>query len=127
MLANEKEIKRKYLGKSIRSFLELPDLIETQLNSYKTFLSGIENDTSDSNEEIGLKDVFETTFPIESPTGDMRLEFRSYSLDYDSIKFTELECKQKGLSYAVPLKAEIDLVFTETHEIRRKEIKWKKN
>lgn len=122
MLANEKEIKRKYLGKSIRSFLELPDLIETQLNSYKTFLSGIENDTSDSNEEIGLKDVFETTFPIESPTGDMRLEFRSYSLDYDSIKFTELECKQKGLSYAVPLKAEIDLVFTETHEIRRKEI-----
>ena len=122
MLANEKEIKRKYLGKSIRSFLELPDLIETQLNSYKTFLSGIENDTSDSNEEIGLKDVFETTFPIESPTGDMRLEFRSYSLDYDSIKFTELECKQKGLSYAVPLKAEIDLVFSETHEIRRKEI-----
>lgn len=122
MLANEKEIKRKYLGKSIRSFLELPNLIDTQLNSYKMFLSGIENDKSDSNEEIGLKDVFESAFPIESPNGDMRLEFRSYSLDYGAIKFSEMECKKKGLSYAVPIKAEIDLVFTETHEIRRKEI-----
>lgn len=122
MLANEKEIKRKYLGKSIRSFLELPDLIDTQLKSYKMFLSGIENDKSDSNEEIGLNDVFESAFPIESPNGDMRLEFRNYSLDYDAIKFSELECKKKGLSYAVPIKAEIDLVFTETHEIRRKEI-----
>lgn len=85
MIAKEKDIKRKYLGKDIKSFLELPNLIETQLNSYKTFLAGMENDKSDTTETIGLKDVFETTFPIESPNGDMSLQFRNYSLDYNSI------------------------------------------
>lgn len=122
MIAKEKDIKRKYLGKDIKSFLELPNLIETQLNSYKTFLAGMENDKSDTTETIGLKDVFETTFPIESPNGDMSLQFRNYSLDYNSIRYSEFECKQKGLSYAVPLKAEIDLFFNATKEIRRKEI-----
>lgn len=122
MLANEKEIKRMYLGKKIKSFLDLPDLIETQIKSYDMFLNGIKNDKSDSAEETGLKDVFTTTFPIESPNGDMSLQFRSYSLDYDAIKFDELECKKKGVTYAVPLKAEIDLFFTETREIRRKDI-----
>ena len=122
MLANEREIKRKYLGKNIKNFLELPNLIETQLKSYKMFLSGIENDKSDSTEEAGLGDVFKTTFPIESPNGDMSLQYRKHMLDFDAIKYSEIECKQKGVTYAVPLKAEIDLYFTETKEIRRKEI-----
>lgn len=63
-----------------------------------------------------------TTFPIESPNGDMTLEYQSYTLDENDIKFSEYECKQKGLTYAIPLKAQIDLVFNQTGEIRRKSI-----
>ncbi|PIE97839.1 MAG: DNA-directed RNA polymerase subunit beta [Treponema sp.] len=122
MLANEKKVKREYLGKNIKSYVDLPDLIQTQISSYNIFLNSIKTDDSDSTEETGLEDVFKTTFPIESPNGDMTLHYRSYSLEYDSLKFSEFECKQKGLTYAVPVKAEIDLFFNETKEIRRKEI-----
>ena len=62
--------------------------------------------------------MFEATFSIESPNGDMVLQFENYT--FDECKYTEMECKDKGLTYALPLKATIDLIFTETGEIRRK-------
>ena len=52
----------------------------------------------------------------------MLLEYERYYLDEDAMKYSELECKQKGLTYAVPLKARINLVFQKTGEIRQKEI-----
>jgi len=72
--------------------------------------------------EQGLQEVFESTFPIKSPNEDMRLEFEYYTFDEDNLKVTELECKQKGLTYAVPLKARVNLVFQQTGEIRQKDI-----
>ncbi|AEZ57364.1 DNA-directed RNA polymerase subunit beta [Treponema pallidum] len=120
---------RVYVGKDVRNFMDIPDLIEIQLRSYDTFLHGARNtpsgaDTliSGTREELGLEDVFKTTFPIESSTGDMTLEYQSYSLDEKNIKFSEAECKQKGLTYAIPLKALVDLRFNNTGEIRRKDI-----
>jgi len=62
--------------------------------------------------------VFQTTFPIESPNGDMVIQYGGYT--FDEPKYTELECKEKGLTYALPLKVTVDLIFTETGEIRRK-------
>jgi DNA-directed RNA polymerase subunit beta len=59
-----------------------------------------------------------TTFPIESPNGYLVLQFEHYTFDVP--KYTEIECKEKGLTHALPLKATIDLIFTETGEIRRK-------
>ena len=38
------------------------------------------------------------------------------------LTLTEFECKQKGLTYAIPIKAKINLVFLQTGEIRQKEI-----
>jgi DNA-directed RNA polymerase subunit beta len=35
----------------------------------------------------------------------MVLEYEYYIFDEDNVKLTELECKQKGITYAVPLKA----------------------
>ncbi|MBR5096880.1 MAG: DNA-directed RNA polymerase subunit beta, partial [Treponema sp.] len=54
--------------------------------------------------------------------GDMRLDYEFYQLDFEGIKFSELECKQKGLTYAVPLKARIDLKFKESGAILQKDI-----
>jgi len=114
--------KRTYIGKDIQDVMDLPDLINIQLNSYERFL---QRDKVNKGEKLalqGLQEVFETTFPIKSPNEDMRLEFEYYTFDEDNIKVTELECKQKGLSYSVPLKARVNLAFQQTGEIRQKDI-----
>ena len=117
-----KTVNRQYIGKNIQNFMELPNLIDIQLASYEKFLRRGTHPSGTTSEEVGLEDVFRTTFPIESPNGDMTLEYQSYTLDENDIKFSEYECKQKGLTYAIPLKAQIDLVFNQTGEIRRKSI-----
>jgi DNA-directed RNA polymerase, beta subunit len=117
-----KTVNRQYIGKNIQNFMELPNLIDIQLASYEKFLRRGTHQSGNTSEEVGLEDVFRTTFPIESPNGDMTLEYQSYTLDENDIKFSEYECKQKGLTYAIPLKAQIDLVFNQTGEIRRKSI-----
>ena len=70
----------------------------------------------------GLQEAFTSIFPIESPNGDMSLEFEYYELDYANIKFSELECKKKGATYSVPLKARIDLTFLNDGHIIQKDI-----
>ena len=117
-----KTVNRQYIGKNIQNFMELPNLIDIQLASYEKFLRRGTHQSGNTSEEVGLEDVFRTTFPIESPNGDMTLEYQSYTLDENDIKFSEYECNQKGLTYAIPLKAQIDLVFNQTGEIRRKSI-----
>ena len=109
-----KSVNRQYIGKNIQNFMELPNLIDIQLASYEKFLRRGTHQSGNTSEEVGLEDVFRTTFPIESPNGDMTLEYQSYTLDENDIKFSEYECKQKGLTYAIPLKAQIDLVFNQT-------------
>ena len=72
----------------------------------------------------GLEEVFQEIFPIESPNGDMVLEFVGYSLDESGIKLTEQECKHKGLSFVIPIKAKINLVFWGTARFARKKSTW---
>lgn len=114
--------KRKYVGMEIQDVMDLPDLIDIQLNSYERFLQREKVKKGEKLGHQGLQEVFETTFPIKSPNEEMRLEFEYYTFDEDNIKVTELECKQKGLTYAVPLKARVNLAFQQTGEIRQKDI-----
>ncbi|MCL2196720.1 MAG: DNA-directed RNA polymerase subunit beta [Treponema sp.] len=113
---------RTYIGQDIQDVMELPDLVEIQLNSYERFLQREKINKGDKPALQGLQEVFESTFPIKSPNEDMRLEFEYYTFDEENIKVTELECKQKGLSYSVPLKARVNLAFQQTGEIRQKDI-----
>jgi DNA-directed RNA polymerase subunit beta len=115
-------MKRTYIGRDIQDVMELPDLIDIQLCSYERFLQRERLRQKNPPEPQGLEEVFRTTFPIESPNGDMVLEYEYYTLDEENIKFSELDCKQKGLTYAVPLKARINLIFQQTGEIRQKDI-----
>jgi DNA-directed RNA polymerase subunit beta len=114
--------KRIYIGKDIQDVMDLPDLVDIQLNSYERFLQREKLKRGEKPELQGLEDVFRSTFPIESPNKDMVLEYEYYSLDEENIKFGEQDCKQKGLSYAVSLKARVNLVFQQTGEIRQKDI-----
>ena len=122
MFARSRTVNRQYVGKNIQNFMELPNLIDIQLSSYESFLQKEKLDNKEPLAEQGLQEVFNSTFPIESPNGDMLLEYEYYELDEANIKFNELECKQKGLTYSVPLKARINLIFQQTGEIRQKDI-----
>jgi DNA-directed RNA polymerase subunit beta len=122
MAYSDKKIEREYVGKDFQEVMELPDLIDIQLSSYERFLQREKSRAGLPLDVAGLEEVFRATFPIESPSGDMLLEYERYSLDEEAMKYSELECKMKGLTYAVPLKARINLVFQKTGEIRQKEI-----
>ena len=122
MFAKSRTVNRQYIGKNIQNFMELPDLIDIQLSSYESFLQKNKLDNHEPLLRQGLEDVFQSSFPIDSPAGDMRLEYDYYELDEQNIKFNEFICKQKGLTYSVPLKARINLIFKQTGEIRRKDI-----
>jgi DNA-directed RNA polymerase subunit beta len=122
MVKEESDAKRKYIGKNIQDVMDLPDLIDIQLCSYERFLQRERLRNHEVLEVQGLQEVFASTFPIESPNGDMVLEYEYYTLDEDNIKFSEQDCKQKGLTYSVSLKARVNLIFQQTGEIRQKDI-----
>ena len=123
MVAKGKPINRTYIGADFEEVCELPDLIGIQKDSYENFLqsnrlkAGLPLD-----EKSGLEEVFRSIFPIDGPNGEMSLRYESYSLDFDKIKYSETECKKKGRTYSVPLRAVISLALTANDEIREKDI-----
>ncbi len=122
MLDKSRKIKRITFGRGYEDVMEIPNLVDIQLSSYERFLQRKVLQASEPPAKQGLEEVFQSTFPIESPNGDMLLEYCGYTLDEQNIKFGEQECKQKGLTFAIPLKAKINLIFLNTGEIRQKEI-----
>lgn len=123
MVAKGNSINRKYIGTHTQEVCELPNLVGIQLDSYERFLQldrikrGEATDAS-----VGLEAVFQSAFPIESQNGEMCLHYHGYTIDYDNIKFSEFECKRKGRTYSIPIKATISLELTATGELRQREI-----
>ncbi len=99
--------KRKFF-KPIK-MVSLPNLIETQLNSYNWFL------------ENGLKELFKEVNPVVDFTGkDSELYFEDYYLD--DPKYDEITAKNKNISYEAPLRCKVKLVIKSTGEIKEQEI-----
>ena len=71
----EHKIVRKYVGKDYKEARELPNLIDIQLSSFERFLQRDKVLEGNAPDTQGLEEVFRTTFPIESPNGDMLLEY----------------------------------------------------
>jgi DNA-directed RNA polymerase subunit beta len=102
----------------IQEVMDLPNLIQIQLDSYDWFL---QNDIDPSKrKDHGLESVFRATFPIESSNKDLVLNYVSYSLG--DMKCTEQEARDKDMTYSIQLKATVQLIYTETGEVREKEI-----
>jgi DNA-directed RNA polymerase subunit beta len=96
--------KRINFGK-IKRVIEYPDFLEVQLKSFKEFF---QLDTqSDKKVEEGLYKVFMENFPISDTRSIFTLEFLDYFVDPP--RYTIQECIERGLSYAVPLKAKLKL------------------
>ncbi len=82
------------------------DLLATQLGSYKDFLQ--KDVPLEKRQDIGLHSAFNAVFPIVSYSGHARLDYDSYTLGVPP--FDEKECKQRGQTYAAPLRAKVRLV-----------------
>jgi DNA-directed RNA polymerase subunit beta len=97
-------IDREFFSK-IPSIAKYPDLLDIQKQSFQEFLQ--ENLVPEEREDKGLQAVFLATFPIVDTRENFILDFVEYYMDKP--KYTERECRERGLSYAVPLKAKLRL------------------
>ncbi len=94
---------------TIHSIIDPPNLLEVQKKSYSDFL---QKDTpARKRKNQGLQAVFNTTFPIYDFNEDSYLEFVSYNVG--SPKYDRDECKERGMTYSVPIKTVIRLVVRE--------------
>src|SRR6188474_2638012 len=87
--------------------LPVPFLLATQLESYAAFLQEFVGAESRKNE--GLQAAFKSIFPIESHSKNARLEFVSFVLGEPP--FDVKECRQRGLTFAAPLRAKVRLTI----------------
>ena len=98
---------------SIEKILDYPDFLEVQVASFKEFFQ-LET-PADSRDSEGLYKVFMENFPIHDTRNIFNLEFLDYFVDPP--RYTINECIERGLTYAVPLKAKLRLSCNdEEHE-----------
>ncbi len=84
----------------------MPGLLEHQINSFKEFLQM--DIVPEKRRNVGLKEIFNEVFPMESPDRQYRLEFVSYSLSRP--RYTPEECKRRSQTYAAPLRVVLRLI-----------------
>ena len=113
----EKKRIRKNFG-TFAKVMDLPNLVETQTNSYSEFLQA--NVAPDSRNNQGLEEVFKSLFPIKSVSGNAALEYVSYELGKPA--YDVQECLIQGLSYSAPLRIKVKLVIYD-RETNFKEVK----
>ncbi len=100
--------------------VSIPNLIELQKKSYEEFLQS-EVDP-DRRVEVGLQGVFKTVFPISNFNKTANLEFVSYVLEPP--KYSVEECRQRGMSFAAPVKVTLRLiVFDADEDVESKSIR----
>ena len=90
--------------------LQMPNLIEVQKNSYDWFLTD------------GLTEAFDDISPIEDYGGKLSLEFTSFQLCRDDVKYNIEQCAERDATYAAPLKVRVRLHNKESDEISEHEI-----
>lgn len=110
---NLKEVKhekctRKTFSK-IGDFVEMPNLIQVQKDSYNWFI------------EEGLGEVLKDISPIVDYSGNLVLEFLDYHME-EKTKYTMEEAKERDATYSTRLHVKVRLINKETGEIKEQEI-----
>jgi DNA-directed RNA polymerase subunit beta len=100
----------------IEKIMDIPNLIDVQRQSYESFLQ--KDVPVKERQDMGLQAVFKSVFPIRDFNETASLEFVSYSLGEP--KYEVDECRQRGMTYAAPLKVIVRLINYELDEEERK-------
>jgi DNA-directed RNA polymerase subunit beta len=101
---------RKSFSKIDREWnLQIPNLLEVQLKSFRDFLQMETEPTRRRNE--GLQEVFSGVFPISDPRELFSLEFVAYEIGEP--KYSVEECIERDLTFSAPLKARMRLITRE--------------
>ena len=90
------------------NLVELPRLIEIQLQSFDWFRSK------------GLKELFEEISPIVSFNKHLELHFGDFR--FDEPKHPEEACRERDITFSAPLWVEVKLVNNDTGEISEQEV-----
>ncbi len=102
---------RKFFG-HIKEVAEMPNLIEVQKASYDQFL--MVDEPAGGRLDEGLQAVFRSVFPISDFAGTSMLEFVRY--EFEPPKYDVDECRQRGMTYAAPLKVTLRLIVFDIDE-----------
>ncbi|MHA6720842.1 DNA-directed RNA polymerase subunit beta [Sphingomonas sp. RS6] len=97
---------RKVFG-DIHEVVQMPNLIEVQRESYEQFLR---SDPS-IGYVSGLEKTLRSVFPIRDFAGTAELDFVNYELEPP--KFDVEECRQRGITYAAPMRVTLRLIVFE--------------
>lgn len=101
--------KGRYFFTDDRTILELPGLIEVQLDSYRDFL------------ERRLGQAFDEVFPIDDFSGEkISIYYKSYSLEEP--KYSVSDCKRKNLNFEAPLKVRFEMLNKQSGEIKEQDV-----
>ncbi len=90
----------------------MPNLIEVQKASYDQFL--LVKEPVGGRPDEGLQAVFKSVFPISDFSNTSMLEFVKY--EFEAPKYDVDECRQRGMTYAAPLKVTLRLIVFDIDE-----------
>jgi DNA-directed RNA polymerase subunit beta len=94
---------------SIHDAIEVPKLIETQLESFEWF------------RRVGLRELFDEISPITDFTGkNLALRFLDYT--FGEPRYNEYECRERDMTYAAPLRVNVQLQILSTGELKESEL-----
>ncbi|MCF8242212.1 MAG: DNA-directed RNA polymerase subunit beta [Melioribacteraceae bacterium] len=99
------ELTNRITFSSITPAIDVPDLLNIQLESFEDFLQ-LKVPPS-QREDKGLQGVFNTNFPIFDNKEFYRLDFIQYTVEKP--RFSIPECEERGLTYNAPMKAKLRL------------------
>ncbi len=102
---------RRSFGK-IREVAEMPNLIEVQRQSYELFLQA--DIPADERRMQGLHEVLTSVFPIKDFSDKAEIDYVRYELEEP--KYDTEECKQRGMTYAAPLRVTLRLSVFDVDE-----------
>ncbi|MEL6226419.1 MAG: DNA-directed RNA polymerase subunit beta, partial [Pseudomonadota bacterium] len=100
---------RKIFG-DIHEVVQMPNLIEVQRESYEQFLR---SDRA-TGYVSGLEKTLRSVFPIRDFAGTAELDFVHYELEEP--KYDTTECRQRGITYAAPMKVTLRLIVFEVDQ-----------
>ncbi len=101
--------KRKYYNDQIDLNIDVPPLIEIQLNSYEWFL------------DKGIRELLDEITPIQDFSGK-KLELHFLDHSFSEAKYDAETAKNKNLTYESALKVHVQLINKETGEIKEQDV-----